>query len=154
MNKKDFNKIKERNPESRIWQRIWEYQKARDNLAKVLKKWRNKGEKYRENEKNARMDYLVEKTFSNEPLDKEDYEFIITLSKKDLESFVKSIRKLLNEYKDVILWVSEVQECEPFFDDIDGFVAWNKLLEFIASKREDIKAEKITINTPHTSISI
>ena len=123
-------------------------------MAKVLKKWRNKGEKYRENEKNARMGYLVEKTFSNEPLDKEDYEFIITLPKKDLESFVKSIRKLLNEYKDTILWVSEVQECEPFFDDIDGFVAWNKLLEFIASKREDIKAEKITINTPHTSISI
>ena len=142
MNKKDFNKIKEKNPESRIWKRIWEYQKVRDNLAKVLKKWRNKGEKYKENEKNARMGYLVEKTFSNEPLDKEDYEFIITLPKKDLESFVKSIRKLLNEYKDAILWVSEVQECEPFFDDIDGFVAWNKLLEFIASKREDIKIEK------------
>ena len=69
MNKRKFNKIKEEKPESRIWQRNWSYQKARDNLAKALKKWRKNGEKSKNREKEARMDYILEKTFSKESLD-------------------------------------------------------------------------------------
>lgn len=154
MNKRKFNKIKEENPESRIWQRNWSYEKARNSLAKALKKWRNNSEKYKESEKYARMDYLLEKTFSNEPLNKTDYEFIITLPKKDLEDFVDAIRDMLFKYKDAILWVSEVKEDVPFDSDVDAFVAWNKLLEYISSKRDDVEAKKISIHTSHTHVEV
>jgi hypothetical protein len=33
-----FNRIKKKNPESRIGRRTWEHQKSRDNLAKALKR--------------------------------------------------------------------------------------------------------------------
>jgi hypothetical protein len=36
MNKFKFYKEKKNNPESRIGQRTWKYQKARDELSKVL----------------------------------------------------------------------------------------------------------------------
>ena len=43
--KREFNRIKKENPESRIWKRTWEEQKVRNELAKTLikawKKWVN-----------------------------------------------------------------------------------------------------------------
>ena len=61
---------------------------------------------------------------------------------------------MLFKYKDAILWVSEIKEDVPFDSDVDAFVAWNKLLEFIASKRDDVEAKKIIINTEHTEIIV
>jgi hypothetical protein len=102
MNKRKFNRIKEENPERRISKRTLEYQKTRGDLAKVLKKQRRSGKTNDNNEtehskeylleKEARINYLVEKTFSEEVLQKDDYDFIISLPKEDLEEFINKIR--------------------------------------------------------------
>ena len=164
MNKRKFNRIKKENPEWRIAKRTLEYQNTRDNLAKVLKQWKRNSEKSKNGEKfsqkdfllekEARKDYLVEKVFSKDPLTEEDYNFIIELPKEDLEEFIWKIIWELKWYKESILWMSEVHEDDPYDADIDAFVAWNKLLEYIAGKRDDVKAEKISIHAAHTHVEV
>ena len=164
MNKRKFNKIREENPERRISKRTLEYQKTRDDLAKVLKKQRRRGKTNDNNEteyseeylleKQARIDYLVEKTFSEEPLQKDDYDFIISLPKGDLEEFINKIKWTLVQYRNAIVFMSEIHEDAPYDSDVQAFVAWNKLIEYIADKRDDVRAEKISIHTWHTDIEV
>jgi len=103
MNKFKFYKEKKNKPESRIGQRTWEYQKTRDNVAKVLKEDTTYEEKMV-----AYIDYIIEKTFSLEPLSKRDlrrredalaYHFI---SKRDKEHMMERIKDNLRVYADRI----------------------------------------------------
>ena len=164
MNKRKFNRIKEQNPEQRISKRTLQYQKTRDDLAKMLKKQRRGGKTNDNNEtehskeylleKEARINYLVEKVFSEEALQKDDYDFIISLPKEDLEEFINKIRWTLVKYKNAIIFMSEIHEDDPYDSDVQAFVAWNKLIQYIAENRDDVEAEKISIHTRHTDIEV
>ena len=121
MRKFKFNRIKKNNPESRIWKRTWEYQKTRNNLAKALKKWNENDEKL------ARMDYLVEKTVSEELLTESEKKFIISLPKEDLDTFLWSLFKKLMEFVDWIHASGSMDADELDEWDVQGFLAINKM---------------------------
>lgn len=139
-----FNRIKKNNPESRIWQRTWEYQKTRNKLAEALKKWDENAEK------SARMDYLVEKVVSKEvtkDLNKEllnnsDKEFIISLSKEDLDKFLwllfdKLMVKVNSIYESANREAEELNEL-----DVNWFLAINKVFDYIKENRKDVRIKR------------
>lgn len=131
-----FEKIQKKNPESRIWERTWEYQKTRDNLAKTLKKWEKNEEKF------ARMNYLVEKTVSKEKLTKTEKEFIISLPKEDLDKFLGLLLKKLMTF---VHWIHvsgnmDAEELDEW--DVKGFLAINKLFDFIKENRKDVRIKR------------
>ena len=148
MRKSKFNKIKAENPESRIWQREWEYQQARDDLAKVLNSWD------KEKEISARINYLVEKTVSKEKLKKQDYDFILWLSTSDLNNFVSQIEWKVLRYRAAILTASEEYEYEPDDELIEKFFAWNKMLRFISQVRNDVSTKPIRALWWHTYVKM
>ena len=136
MRKFKFNRIKKNNPESRIWKRTWEYQKTRNNLAKALKKWNENEEKL------AKMDYLVEKTVSEEPLTESEKKFIISLSKEDLDTFLCSLFKKLMEFVDWIHASGSMDADELDEWDVQGFLAINKMFDFIKENRKDVRIKR------------
>jgi hypothetical protein len=87
-------------------------------------------------------------------LQKDDYDFIISLPKEDLEEFIDKIRWTLIKYRNAIIIMSEIHEDDPYDSDVQAFVAWNKLIQYIAENRDDVKAEKISIHTRHTDIEV
>ena len=209
MNKKEFEKIKLENPNSRIWQRDWGYQKARDELASALNaersklgktnsriwqrdweyqkdpkarsvlnaeknennvSWRNKLLKSLNLKKDisleeAKKNYFIQKAFSKEcrvkdgndfklVLDKDFKEYIWSLSTEDLQSFADSITDGLDIISKPILFASEVMEDIPTDDEIAPFIVWNKLLDYIAKNRSDVKVNKVEINASHTHVKV
>lgn len=148
MRKREFNRIKRENPESRIWQRIWEYQQARDELVKALNKWD------KEKEITARINYLAEKTVSKEKLKKEDYDFILWLSTSDLNNFVSQIEWKVLKYRVAILTASEEYEYEPDEELVEKFFAWNKMLWFISQVRNDVSTKPIRAIRYHTYVKM
>lgn len=131
-----FRKIKKEKPESRIWQRSICYSMARHNLAKALKTWDA------ENEQSARMNYLVEKTVSKEELTKSEKEFIISLPKEDLDKFLGLLLKKLMEF---VRWIHasgsmDADELDEW--DVQGFLAINKMFDFIKENRKDVRIKR------------
>lgn len=131
-----FRKIKKEKPESRIWQRSISYSMARHNLAKALKTWNA------ENEQLARMNYLVEKTVSKEELTKSEKEFIISLPKEDLDKFLWLLFKKLMEF---VNWIHasgsmDAEELDEW--DVKGFLAINKMFDFIKENRKDVRIKR------------
>ena len=147
MRKAKFNEIKKNNPESRIWKRTWGYQQSRDDLAKALKSWDEK------NEKSARMNYLVEKAFSKESFSKQDYDFILWLSKKDLDRFISLVTNGVFDYIDAIITDNEIYEREPSVSAEEAYFWWNKILRFIWQTRNDVLSEMKPIYRYHTRIN-
>ena len=146
--KREFKEIKKENPESRIWQRRWEYQQVRDDLAKVLNGWdKEKGIP-------ARINYLVEKTVSKEKLKKQDYDFILWLSTSDLNNFVSQIEWKVLEYRVAILTASEEYEYKPNDELVEKFFAWNKMLRFISQVRNDVSTKPIRALWWHTYVKM
>lgn len=148
MRKREFKEIKTEAPKSRIWGRTRDYQKSRDNLALVLKKWDEKNERY------ARMNYLKEKAFSKESFSKQDYDFILWLSAEELQNFVSAIRGGVSDYRDKILSMSEVHEDDPYEEDVDALFAWNKILRFISQTRNGVYSEPMRAVRYHTDVEI
>ena len=148
MNKRKFNKAKEKNPESRIWKREWKYQQARNKLAKVLNAWD------KANETSARINYLVEKTVSKEKLKKQDFDFILWLSTSDLNNFVSQIEWKVLRYRVGILVASEEYEHEPDEELEEKFFAWNKMLRFISQVRNDVSTKPIRALWYHTYVKM
>lgn len=136
MRKFKFNRIKKNNPESRIWKRTWEYQKTRNNLAKALKKWNENDEKL------ARMDYLVEKIVSEELLTESEKKFIISLPKEDLDTFLWSLFKKLMEFVDWIHASGSMDADELDEWDVQGFLAINKMFDFVKENRKDVRIKR------------
>lgn len=144
MRKYKFNRIKKKNPESRIWKRTWEHQKSRDNLAKALKKWDENAEK------SARIDFLVEKVVSKEVtsdlskelLNKSEKEFIISLPKEDLDKFVWLLFDKLMKFVDSI-YESAHRDAEELNErDVKWFLAINKVFDFIKENRKDVRIKR------------
>ena len=103
VSKGKFNKIKEQNPESRIWKRTWEEQSTRNDLAKVLKKERRKTQKWKEisdklqsKENNLRNKLLehdiarIDEKISNNEFTEKDLEFLI---ENNVVTLLKDYRK-------------------------------------------------------------
>ena len=130
---KKYRKIKKEKPDSRIWQRPISYSMARHQLAKALKAWEA------EDEKIARIDYLVEKTAANEKLTDSEKEFILSLSKEDLDNFIKLLRYKLMEFVEWIRasWSMDADELDPW--DVNGFFAINKMYDFIRENRKWVR---------------
>ena len=124
MNKFKFYKEKKNNPESRIGQRTWEYQKTRDNLAKAITEHTTYEEKMV-----ASMDYIIEKTFSSEPLSERDlrrredalvYQF---WTKLDKDYIMDRIKDNLRVYADRINDDVENKWKTPNPKDLKAYIA-------------------------------
>ena len=133
VSKREFNRIEKENPKSRIWKRTWNYQKARNELANALIKRNEKKEKAK------RINYLFEKTFSNEELNDEDKKFLISLPKDDLEKFAKKVNKIVKRYYEMIGDDFYFFEREPQDSDVKMYIKWNKILDYIQDNRSDIE---------------
>lgn len=131
-----FRKIKKEKPESKIWQRSISYSMARHNLAKTLKAWDA------ENEQLARMNYLVEKTISKEKLTNSEKKFIISLPKEDLDKFLWLLFKKLMEFVDWIHASGSMDADELDEWDVQGFLAINKMFDFIKENRKDVRIKR------------
>ncbi len=130
---KKFRKIKNESPESKIWLRPISYSMARHQLAKVLKNWDI------ENEQTARIDYLVEKTASNENLTDSEKEFILSLPQEDLDKFIILLRGKMMEFVRWIResWSMDAEELDEW--DVKGFLAINKMYDFIRENRKWVR---------------
>ena len=138
MNKREFRRLKEESPESIVWHRTRPYQRIRNKLARVLKKWNEK------REKSVRKDYLIEKAFASERFDKQDYDFILWLEQKDLENFVSKLRNGIQKYRQKILFDSDrFDTLEYDQSDVNALFQWNRILRFISQTREGVNAEQI-----------
>jgi uncharacterized coiled-coil protein SlyX len=124
MNKFKFYKEKKNNPESRIGQRTWEYQKTRDDLVKAITEHTTYGEKME-----AGMNYIIEKTFSSEPLNKRDlrwredalvYQF---WTKQDKDYIMDRIKDNLRVYADRINDDVENKWKTPNPKDLKAYIA-------------------------------
>jgi len=143
-----FESLKAKNPESRIWKRTWEYQKARDDLVKALK-----GDTTYEEKMWAYMDYIIEKTFSLEPLTKRDLqkrEFAVDRlwTKKDVNKIIKKIKDKLCVYVDRINYDVETKWRTPKLEDIKAYTAWKELFQYVVDKWH-IYNEEIPALGPH-----
>lgn len=147
MNKKEFEKIEAKNPNSRIWSREFSYQKARDRLARVLKN------DIKILEIPARINYLVEKIFSVKRIDKrwallwekiskEDYDFVLWLSTKNLKKFHSKIKNRVLKYWHYLRERYDGDELPEVYSKYVGkFNSWNQMLRFISQTRNDIHSE-------------
>ena len=147
MKKKEFKEIEPNNPDSIIWCREFSYQKARDNLARALKKW------YRKLETPARINYLVEKIFSVkrndkvgallwEKISKEDYDFVLWLSTKDLQKFHSKIKSRVLKCWHYLRERYDGDELPEVYSKYVGkFNSWNQMLRFISQTRNDVHSE-------------
>ena len=151
MKRKEFKEIEVNNPDSRIWGREFSYQKARDHLARVLNKW------YGKLETPARINYLVEKIFSvkrndnvggfvREKISKEDYDFVLWLSTKNLKKFHSKIKNwVLKSWH----YLRENDNGDELPDDyskyLGQFESWNQMLRFISQVRNDVHSETFRV---------
>ena len=136
MNKKQFKEVQTDNPDSKIWCREFPYQKARDRLARILKN------DIKILETPARIDYLVEKTFSNELISKEDYDFVLWLSTKDLQKFHSKIKNRVLKYKHYLRERDNGDELPNDYGEyVYKFYVWNQMLRFISQMRNDVHSE-------------
>ena len=86
---------------------------------------------------------LSKKVFSKESLSDADREFIVSLSKENLESLIKSIKSKLGNYAERIRFDVEFKEREPKPEDMKAYTSWKKLLDFIAKNRQDVEVGEI-----------
>ena len=128
-----YRKIKKEKPDSRIWQRPISYSMARHQLAKTLRAWNA------EDEKTARIDYLVEKTAATEKLTDSEKEFILALSKEDLDKFIGLLCDKLMEFVRSIRssWSMDAEDLNQA--DVDGFLAINKMYDFIRENKKWVR---------------
>ena len=144
MKRKEFKEIEVNNPDSRIWGREFSYQKTRDHLARVLNKW------YGKLETPARINYLVEKIFSvkrndnvggfvREKISKEDYDFVLWLSTKNLKKFHSKIKNWVLKSWHYLRENDNGDELPRDYSKYLGrFDSWNQMLRFISQTRNDI----------------
>ena len=130
---KKYRRIKKEKPDSKIWKRPISYSMARHQLAKTLKNWEA------DDERTARIDYLVEKTAANEELTDSEKEFILSLSKEDLDKFIISLRYKLMEFVRSIRYSWSMDADDLNQEDVDGFFAINKMYDFIRENRKWVR---------------
>lgn len=140
-----FESLKAKNPESRIWKRTWEYQKARDDLVKTLR-----GDTTYEEKMWAYMDYIIEKTFSLDPLSERDIqkrEFAVDRlwTKKDVNKIIKKITDKLRVYADRINYDTETKYRAPKREDLNAYIAWKKLFDYIVEEKHVYDAKFPTL---------
>ena len=150
MNRYTFYKTKIKNPESRIGQRTWKYQKTRDDLVKAITEHTTYEEKMV-----AYMDYIIEKTFSLEPLTKRDLrrreDAVENLRrKKDVDKVMKKIKDKLRVYAERINYDVETKLKTPNPQDLKAYIAWRELLDYVAEKHH-APSEGIPALGPHVS---
>lgn len=130
---RQIRRIKKEKPNSKIWLRPVSYSMARHQLAKVLKTWDM------ENEQTARINYLVEKTASNENLTDSEKEFILSLSQEDLDKFIILLRGKMMKFVNGIRESWDLDTEELFQWDVNGFLAINKMYDFIRENRKWVR---------------
>ena len=95
--RREFNRIKKENPESRIWQRKWEEQKVRNEIFNAMKSGNET------KEKELKIKYISQKIKweTNEPLNQNDLLFLLSLPR---EGFAKLPGELWSRKKYMYLF--------------------------------------------------
>ncbi len=139
-------------PELSDWGEKTLYQKVGNRLATIFNKGHGKIET------SARIKDLVEKIFSSkrdsgveaflwEEITKEDYDFVLWLSTKNLKIFHSKIKNRVLKYKRYLRERDNGDELPRDYGEYAGkFYSWNQILRFISQVRKDVHSETFLID--------
>lgn len=127
-------------PKSQVVENEWKIGESKKNIwLKLIEAFKNVKEK---REIKSKMKDLSKKISSSEELNNSDKEFILSLSTEDLDKFLWLLLKKLMEFVD---WIheSDYREKDELDEwDVKGFLAINKVFDFIKEHRKDVKIKR------------
>lgn len=98
------------------------------------------------------MRYIVEKTFSSEPFSEKDLqwrkdavEYLWHFTKEDVQKTLDSITDKLRVYADRINYDTETKYRAPKREDLNAYIAWKKLFDYIVEEKHVYDAEFPTL---------